>query len=40
MDKLYERGFNGSSKFEHMVAPVRPSIKSMYPLIPMKEYMT
>src|SRR5699024_5934502 len=28
------------SNFKNMVAPVRPSLKGMYPLIPMEEYMT
>src|SRR5699024_7363746 len=27
------------SKFKNMVAPVRPSLKSMYPLIPIEEYI-
>lgn len=34
------KGLAVKSKFQNMVAPVRPSLKGMYPLIPMEEYMT
>lgn len=34
------KGMAVKSKFKNMVAPVRPSLKGMYPLIPMEEYMT